>query len=105
MDTLIRIRPGFWTRSACGVTRSLGQIPALLDRNAYSLETSRVRILLLGGLTGYQADVDMALHALELFAGGGDALSLRIALSAVPCANPDGLRLNVAPENGAGGNP
>ena len=105
MDTLIRIRPGFWTRSACGVTRSLGQIPALLDRNAYSLESSRVRILLLGGLTGYQADVDMALHALELFAGGGDALALRIALSAVPCANPDGLRLNVAPENGAGGNP
>ena len=105
MDTLIRIRPGFWTRSACGVTRSLGQIPALLDRNAYSVETSRVRILLLGGLTGYQADVDMALHALELFAGGGDSLSLRIALSAVPCANPDGLRLNVAPENGAGGNP
>ena len=69
------------------------------------METSRVRILLLGGLTGYQADVDMALHALELFAGGGDSLSLRIALSAVPCANPDGLRLNVAPENGAGGNP
>ncbi len=105
MDTLIRTRPGFWTRSACGVTRSLGQIPALLDRNAYSVETSRVRILLLGGLTGYQADVDMALHALELFAGGGDSLSLRIALSAVPCANPDGLRLNVAPGNGAGGNP
>ena len=105
LDTLIRVRPGFWTRSACGVTRSLGQIPALLDRNAYSLDTSRVRILLLGGLTGYQADVDMALHALELFAGGGDSLSLRIALSAVPCANPDGLRLNVGPENGAGGNP
>lgn len=105
IDTLIRARPGFWTRSACGVTRSLGQIPALLDRNAYSVETSRIRILLIGGLTGYKADVDMALHALELFAGGGDSLSLRIALSAVPCANPDGLRLNVAPENGAGGNP
>ena len=105
IDTLIRARPGFWTRSACGVTRSLGQIPVLLDRNAYSVETSRTRILLLGGLTGYQADVDMALHALELFAGGGDSLSLRIALSAVPCANPDGLRLNTAPGNGAGGDP
>ena len=105
IDTLIRARPGFWTRTACGVTRSLGQIPALLDRNAYSVETSRIRVLLLGGLTGYKADVDMALHALELFAGGGDALSLRIALSAVPCANPDGLRLNSAPGNGAGGNP
>ena len=105
IDTLLRARPGFWSRTACGVTRSMGQIPALIDRNAYSVETSRIRILLVGGLSGHNADVDMALHALELFAGGGDALSLRIALSAVPCANPDGLRLNVAPSNGAGGNP
>ena len=105
IDTLIRARPGFWSRTSCGVTRSLTPIPALLDRNAYSVETSRTRILLIGGLSGHGADVDMALHALELFAGGGDALSLRIALSAVPCANPDGLRLNAAPGNGAGGNP
>ncbi|MEE8465992.1 MAG: hypothetical protein V3S68_05890, partial [Dehalococcoidia bacterium] len=105
IDTLLRARPGFWSRSACGVTRSLAPIQAVLDRNAYSVETSRTRILLIGGLSGEKADVDMALHALELFAGGGDALSLRIALSAVPCANPDGLRLNVAPGNGAGGDP
>ena len=105
IDTLLRARPGFWSRSACGVTRSMGQIPVLIDRNAYSVETSRTRILLVGGLSGQNADVDMALHALELFAGGGDALSLRIALSAVPCANPDGLRLDLAPGNGSGGNP
>ena len=105
IDTLLRARPGFWSRSACGVTRSMGQIPVLIDRNAYSVETSRTRILLVGGLSGQKADVDMALHALELFAGGGDALSLRIALSAVPCANPDGLRLDLAPGNGSGGNP
>ena len=105
IDTLLRVRPGFWSRSDCGVTRSLASIPAVVDRNAYSAETSRTRILLVGGLSGDKADVDMALHALELFAGGGDALSLRIALSAVPCANPDGLRLNVAPGNGAGGEP
>ena len=105
IDALLRARPGFWSRTSCGVTRSLAPIPALLDRNAYSIETSRTRILLIGGLSGDKADVDLTLHALELFAGGGDALSLRIALSAVPCANPDGLRLNVAPGNGAGGNP
>ena len=105
IDALLRARPGFWSQTACGVTRSLAPIPALLDRNAYSTETSRTRILLIGGLSGGNADVDMALHALELFAGGGDALSLRIALSAVPCANPDGLRLKAAPGNGSGGNP
>ena len=105
IDALLRARPGFWSRTACGVTRSLAPIQGLLDRNAYSVETARTRILLIGGLSGDKADVDMALHALELFAGGGDALSLRIALSAVPCANPDGLRLNDGPGNGAGGNP
>ena len=105
LDALVQARPGFWSRGACGVTRSLTPIPALLDRNAYSADTSRVRILLVGGLTGGAADVDLALHALELYAGGGDGLALRVGLSAVPCANPDGLRQGRGPENGAGGNP
>ena len=105
LDTLAQARLGFWARAACGVTRSLAPIPALLDRNAYSADTSRIRVLLVGGLSGRAADVDMALHALELYAGGGDGLALRIGLSAVPCGNPDGLRLGRGPENGAGGNP
>ena len=105
LDALARARPGFWTRTACGVTRSLTPIPALLDRNAYSANTARARITMVGGLSGNPGDVDLALHALELYAGGGDGLALRVALSAVPCANPDGLRLGRGPENGAGGNP
>ena len=105
LDTLAVARPGFWSRAACGVTRSLASIPALLDRNAYTPDTPRVRVLLVGGLSGIAADVDLALHALELYAGGGDALALRIGLSAVPCANPDGLRRGDAPGNGVGGNP
>ena len=105
LDELAAARLGFWSRAACGVTRSLTPIPALLDRNAYTPDTARVRILLVGGLSGRPADVDLALHALELYAGGGDGLALRIGLSAVPCANPDGLRLGRGPENGAGGNP
>ncbi len=105
LDALAQARPGFWSRTACGVTRSLTPILALLDRSAYSADTGRARILLVGGLSGRAADVDMALHALELYAGGGDGLALRIGLSAVPCGNPDGLRLGQGPENGAGGNP
>ncbi len=105
LDALAQARPGFWTRTACGVTRSLTPVPALLDRNAYSDGTSRIRVLLVGGLSGRPSDVDMALHALELYAGGGDGLALRIGLSAIPCGNPDGLRLGLGPENGAGGNP
>ena len=105
LDTLAELRPDFWSRTAYGVTRSLTPIPALLDRNAYSVETARIRVLLVGGLSGRPADVDMALHALELYAGGGDALALRVGLSAIPCGNPDGLRLGVGPGNGAGGDP
>ncbi len=105
LDALAVARPGFWSRTACGVTRSLTPILALLDRNAYSAESARTRVLLVGGLSGRAADVDSALHALELYAGGGDGLALRVGLSAVPCANPDGLRLDRGPENGAGGNP
>lgn len=105
LDALALARPGFWSRAACGVTRAHTAIPALLDRSAYAADTPRARVLLLGGLSGRAADVDMALHALELYAGGGDALALRIGLSAVPCANPDGLRLGVAPSNGVGGHP
>ncbi len=105
LDELAATRPAFWSRTACGVTRSLTPIPALLDRNAYSPDTARVRILLVGGVPGRPADVDLALHALELYAGGGDGLALRIGLSAVPCVNPDGLRLGRGPDNGVGGNP
>ena len=105
LDALAAARPAFWSRTACGVTRSLTPIPALLDRNAYTPDSARARILLVGGLSGSPADVDLALHALELYAGGGDGLALRIGLSAVPCANPDGLRLDRGPDNGAGGNP
>lgn len=105
LDNLAEARPGFWSRTACGVTRSLSPIPAILDRNAYSADTARARVLLVGGLSGRPADVDAALHALELYAGGGDGLALRVGLSAVPCANPDGLRLERGPDNGAGGNP
>ena len=105
LDALAESRPAFWGRTACGVTRSLTPIPALLDRNAYTPDSARARILLVSGLSGNPADVGLALHALELYAGGGDGLALRIGLSAVPCGNPDGLRLERGPDNGTGGNP
>ncbi len=105
LESLASTRANFWTRTACGVTRSLAPIPALVDRYAYAAETSRSRVLLVGGLSGHPADVELALQALELYAAGGDALALRVGLSAVPCVNPDGLRLGRAPHNSAGGMP
>ncbi|MCH8061864.1 MAG: hypothetical protein IH861_05115 [Chloroflexi bacterium] len=96
--------PELWTQDACGVTRSERGIPALLHRDAYAHESEKARVLLVGGLSGRANDVDLAFQVLEVFADDRD-LRGRLALSAVPCGNPDGLELGAAPGNGAGGNP
>src|SRR5215468_5706358 len=94
-----------WTLDACGVTRSQTPIPALVHRDAYAPATPRTRVLLVGGLSGRPEDVTLACNVLEAYVEAGDRLGQTLALSAVPCANPDGLALGVAPENGAGGRP
>jgi hypothetical protein len=96
---------GLWSLDACGVTRSRTTIPALVHQDAYAPSTSRARVLLIGGLAGRQEDVTLALQALEAYLEAGEPLLRRLALSAVPCGNPDGLALGVAPENGVGGRP
>src|SRR5215510_6117942 len=94
-----------WTLDACGVTRSQTPIPALVHRDAYAPTTPRLRVLLVGGLSGRPEDVTLAYNTLEAYVGARDRLDQTLALSAVPCANPDGLALGVGPENGAGGQP
>jgi rhamnogalacturonyl hydrolase YesR len=94
-----------WTLDACGVTRSQTPIPALVHRDAYAPITPRVRVLLIGGLSGRPEDVTLAYNVLEAYVETRDRLGQTLALSAVPCANPDGLVLGVGPENGAGGRP
>jgi unsaturated rhamnogalacturonyl hydrolase len=89
LESLAQQRPEQWERTACGVTRSMQSIPALLDRHAYSPTTDRVRVLIIGGLSGQSDDATMVLQALEHFASEGDHLANRIALSAVPCVNFD----------------
>ncbi len=105
LDSLVRRGRGRWTRSACGVTRSEREIPALLDGDAYVPATSRARVLLVSGLSGRPDDVAQAVRALGVFAAGGPQLASEIALSAVPCGNPDGLAADAGPGNGAGGDP
>lgn len=94
-----------WTLDACGVTRTQTPIPALVHHEAYAPTSARLRVLLIGGMSGRADDVTLALQALEAYVAAGPALHQRLALSAVPCVNPDGLTLGVAPENGAGGQP
>jgi hypothetical protein len=80
-------------------------ISALLHPDAYVATTPRARIVLLGGLSGRLDDTELAFQALHAYLEAGERLSRIVALSAVPCGNPDALALHCAPENGAGGIP
>ena len=93
LDSLVQRRPSLWTRTACGVTRSQREIPALLEHSAYLPQTHRARVLLVSGLSGLSVDLEQALGVLELFASAGQRYSNGVALSAVPCGNPDRLIL------------
>ena len=104
IEALLAQAPGFWHLDACGVTRTERQIPALLHGVDQPPAGDRLQLVLIGGLSGKQEDADAALAALHAYSAA-PGLSGRYALSAVPCANPDGLALAAAPENGAGGNP
>ena len=105
IEALANEHPHLWTADACGVTRSDTQIPALLHADAYVPETDRARVLLLSGLTGRSEGVENGFRVLDSYVGGGDALQREVALSAIPCANPDGLAQGTLSSNGAGGNP
>ena len=105
IQALAAEHPHLWTTDACGVTRSDTQIPVLLHPDAYVPDTARARVLLLSGLTGRSEGVDNGFRVLDSYVSGGDALQSEVALSAIPCANPDGLAQGTLSSNGAGGNP
>ena len=93
-----------WTMDGCGVTRRDTQIVSLVHRDAYLDDSDRHRVLLVGALSGKSDDADAAVSALQAYASSR-VLRNRVALSAIPCANPDGLSLDVGPSNGSGGDP
>ena len=93
-----------WSQDGAGITRRDTTIAALVHPDAYNDESDRHRVLLIGGLTGSPDDVDAMASVLESYATNR-RLRNRIALSVIPCANPDGLNSGEAPGNGSGGNP
>ena len=101
-----------WTDDGCGVTRLDTEIAAFVHVDAYASESSRHRVLLVGGLSGSSDDVEPVVSALERYTSS-QRVRNRVALSAIPCANPDGLNpgsspgqaLGAGPGNGSGGNP
>ena len=93
-----------WIVDGCGVTRRDTRIVSLVHRDAYLNDSDRHRVLLVGALSGDSDDADAAVSVLLGYASSQRTRS-RVALSAIPCANPDGLSLGVGPGNGSGGDP
>jgi rhamnogalacturonyl hydrolase YesR len=105
LESIVKRRPSLWSISACGLTRLGNEIPALVELDAYIPTATRARVLLISGLNGDATDVEEALGALDMFASGGQKYAGDIALSAIPCGNPDGLLVGKGRGNGSGGDP
>ena len=97
IETIIAESGVPWSVDGCGVTRRDTQIVSLVHRDAYLDDSDRHRALLVGALSGKSDDVDAAVSVLRAYASS-QRLRNRVALSAIPCANPDGR-----PGNGSGG--
>ncbi len=82
--------PDVWEVGHWGVTRGTQGIPALLHRDAYRPQSTRMRVLLLSGFSGSDEDVSLAMRALELYRTADSSVRDIVALSAAPCVNPEG---------------
>ena len=76
-----------------GVTRQGTSIPAVITRDDLDLKTPKLRVLVLGGLTGSAKTTDAATQIMRQFYTDAAFAEVRkqLALSAVVCADPDGL--------------
>jgi len=84
--------PGM-SRFEIGLTQKETPVTALLGPEHLSLETDKIRVLLIGGLDGELDSVKAVLSCLEWFSSADVAKPLRgrFTLSAVPSAYPDAL--------------
>ena len=89
VEALARSNPDAWETGYWGVTKGGQNIPALLHRDAYLPVSPAVRVLLIAGSSGLEADVALALGVLESYWSAGLATSGDIALSAAPSVNPE----------------
>ena len=99
-----------WRLDACGVTRSGSAIPVLLHPDASDPDSTSIRVLLIGGLSGRPGDVDVARTAAELLPRKAREAGVDLAVSVIPVANPDalardGLSLDGNAGNGPGSEP
>jgi rhamnogalacturonyl hydrolase YesR len=93
-------------RMQLGLSSENTPIACLISPDDLNYHTPRCRILLIGGLDGSPASVEAVIDSLRWFHSAAVANALRdtFCLSAVPCANPEGLAGGTGIKNAAGGN-
>lgn len=90
-----------------GVTRSGTPIAAYITRDDLDIHVKKTRVLLIAGLDGSQHTTRAAMNILHRFYTEVEFEPLRkhVALSIVPCGNPDGQAKGLRGDNGLGGDP
>ena len=93
--------------TACGVTRNMWPIHALLTQEMLDLKSDRCRVLIIGGLDGSPKTRDQAVAAWNWFHSSELAAALResFALAAVPEGNPESYLYTKNRFNNDGGSP
>ena len=79
---------GIWNSVAFGVTASTKPILALLHRGAYSSE-DLMRVVVLAGDSRSESDAEAVFETARIYLDSHS--QTRLALSVVPCANPDAM--------------
>ncbi|MDA1014591.1 MAG: glycoside hydrolase family 88 protein [Planctomycetota bacterium] len=91
--------------SAIGVTRKDTKIECLIHADDLNHKSPHQRLLLVGGLDGSAESANCVLRHVEAFYAELQTTFPKIRISAVPLANPDGLKFETAPANASGGQP
>lgn len=100
---LARSNPHLWRHDAAGLTPLGMPLRALVHADAYDLDSRRLRVLVVGGITGRPNDVRLALALMRRYAAV-KSVHERVALTGVVCANPEAASLGSDGTNSAGGN-
>ncbi len=91
VESLALEYPDLWRAAACGVTRSFRSIPVLEEPGTYRIAPGRVKVVLVGGLSGDPGDAALCVEVVRLFAQDRDRLGVKIAVNAAPTANLDSI--------------
>lgn len=88
LHNLVRQRLDASDISYCGITKNGYQIPVLLHKDAYDFSGDCTRILVIGGVTGTDGDVQLFLGVIETITNNYNDFST-LSISYIPCLDYD----------------